>query len=283
MHNPLTLGFSPCPNDTFMFEAMVNGSVDTEGLEFDVFVEDVESLNRKALLEVPDITKISFHAYASVSHAYQLLEAGSALGKGCGPLLVARELIAPDDPSIRSMKIGIPGELTTANFLFSLAYPDAVNRISMPFNFIEDALLKGEIGLGLIIHENRFTYEKKGLKKVLDLGEYWEKKTGLPIPLGGIAVKRSLPEPVKEKIDRILRKSVEAAWKKPELISGYIKKYAQEMDEQVMQQHIKLYVNDFSLELGADGRKALEALFELAFANGVIPSRLKDIFVKKQI
>lgn len=273
----LSLAYSPCPNDTFIFDAMVHQKIDTEGLEFEPVLADVETLNQNAFDAVSDITKISFHAYSYVSQDYQLLHAGSALGNGCGPLLISKDIIPSS--KIEFCLIGIPGRLTTANFLLSLAFPEAATKKEMVFSEIEDALLKDHIDIGLIIHENRFTYEKKGLRKIIDLGEWWEKKYQLPIPLGGIAVRRSFDDALKQKINRVLRRSVEFALDNPEQTMEYVKAHAQEMEEAVMQMHINLYVNQFSVDLGEKGIEAIERLYEVAFEKKIIAGLYQPMFV----
>ncbi len=281
----LTLGFSPCPNDTFIFDALIHHKIDTEGLEFEVFFDDVETLNQKAFRGELDITKLSFHAFAYVADHYVLLDSGSALGFGVGPLLIAgpegktEELNYQIQAQNSKLKIGSPGKYPTANFLFSLAYPEATNKQEMIFSDIENALLRKEIDLGLIIHENRFTYQQKGLKKMIDLGEYWEQKTGCAIPLGGIVIKRDLPNEIKHKINRVLRKSVEFGLENPESGINFIRAHAQEMDEEVMYQHIDLYVNNYSVDLGEEGRKAVRVLFDTALEKGSIPNIKKNLFL----
>jgi 1,4-dihydroxy-6-naphthoate synthase len=277
----LMLGFSPCPNDTFIFDALIHHKIDTEGLEFDVSFDDVETLNRKAFSEKLDITKLSFHAYSYAAKQYVLLDAGSALGFGVGPLLISKREISKSEieNSKSEILIGIPGKYTTANFLLSLAYPHAINKIEMLFSDIEDALLKDEIDLGLIIHENRFTYQNKGLKKVMDLGEYWENLTGCAIPLGGIVIKRNLPDDIKHKVNRVLRRSVEFAFQNPKSGLDFIRKHAQEMSEEVMYKHIELYVNKYSVNLGKEGRKAVRLLFDIALEKGVIPEFKESLFL----
>lgn len=265
--NKLTLGFSPCPNDCFIFDALIHGKIDTEGLVFDVFMEDVETLNQKAFKGELDITKLSFHAFAYLSKTYRLLDAGSALGNNCGPLLITKNTSVD---SIDNCKIAIPGKYTTANFLLSLAYPNAINKVELVFSEIEDALLNEEVDLGLIIHENRFTYEQKGLKKIIDLGEWWETETQLPIPLGGIVIKKNIPEELFLKVNRILRKSVAYAFENPKSSLPFVKKHAQEMSEEVMYKHINLYVNNYSLDLGEIGKKAIDTMFLKANKLGVI-------------
>lgn len=273
----LSLGFSSCPNDTFIFDAMVHHKIDTEGIDFDVVMADVEALNKKAQNQELDVTKISYHAFAYNSDNYCLLDSGSALGKNNGPLLVSKRKIFPDE--IIDLKIAIPGKFTTANLLFSVAFPKAKNKIEYLFSDIEDVVLSNEVDAGLIIHENRFTYEKKGLKKIIDLGEYWENETHLPIPLGGIAIKRSIDKDLQLKVNRIVRKSVEFAFKNPKSGYSYIKKNAQEMDEEVMYKHINLYVNNFSIELGKEGREAIINLYEKATSLGIIGAINKQLFL----
>ncbi len=256
----LTLGFSTCPNDTFIFDAMVNGRIDTEGLRFKLHLADVEELNRLAFAAEIDISKVSYHAFAYLSDAYQLLTSGSALGFGNGPLLISKHKIYPDE--IKELKIAIPGKYTTANLLLSLAYPQLTQKQEYLFSDIEEVILSGEMDAGVIIHENRFTYRSKGLRKIVDLGELWEQQYGLPIPLGGILVKRNLPEDIRHKINRVLRRSVEYALQNPNDSLPFVRQHAQSMDESVMQNHIRLYVNDFSVDLGVKGREAIDTLYE---------------------
>ena len=273
----LSLGFSPCPNDTFIFDAMIHQKIDTEGLEFEVVMEDVEQLNQKAFQGKLDITKLSYHAFAYVQDQYVLLRSGSALGNNCGPLLIAK--IPLSNLELQSARIAIPGKYTTANFLLSLAFPDNLNKVEILFSEIEDAVLKEEVDAGLIIHENRFTYASKGLIKLLDLGEFWESTYQLPIPLGGIVVRRTISYAIQKKIDRVLKKSVQFALANPEQTMEFVSKYAQEMDQEVMFKHIKLYVNDYTVDLGLTGKKAVEKLFETAFEKGIIQSKSKKLFI----
>lgn len=240
MSEKITLGFSPCPNDTFIFDALVHHRIDTEGLEFELFLGDVEELNHKAFRQQLDITKISYHAYAHVTDNYVLLDAGSALGKGCGPLLITKQ--NPDDLDLNNASIAIPGKYTTANFLLNWAFPEAKNKRELLFSEIEDAVLNDEVDAGVIIHENRFTYQEKGLQCIMDLGDHWERSTQLLIPLGGIVVNRALPKSTILKVNRLLRKSIEYAFKHPKVALPYIREHAQEMEEEVMYQHIDLYV-----------------------------------------
>lgn len=273
----LKLGFSPCPNDTFIFYAMLHGKVDTEGLVFNPVVADVEVLNKSAFAGDLHITKLSYHALAFLLRDYALLDAGSALGNKVGPLLVARQPLSEE--SIRKAHIAIPGQYTTANFLLNLAFPQALHRTELLFSDIEDAVLSGRVDAGLIIHENRFTYQDKGLHKLLDLGEFWETETQLPIPLGGIAVQRSLPVEVQAAVGRVLARSVAYAMEHPEAPKAFVKRYAQEMDEAVMYQHIGLYVNDYTRSLGPRGRAAVQRLFIMAAERGVAPAPEGAIFV----
>lgn len=279
----ITLGFSPCPNDCFIFDALIHNKIDTEDLQFEVIMEDVETLNQKAFRNDLEITKLSYHAYAHLIKQYQLLNSGSALGNNCGPLLISKKNDPEQISALRSpnseLTIAIPGKYTTANFLLSFAFPEAKNKIEMVFSEIEDAVLTEKADAGLIIHENRFTYEEKGLKKIIDLGEYWETLTKAPIPLGGIVVKRSLPDALKKKIDRVIRKSVEFAFANPESSRNFVKANAQEMSEEVMYKHIALYVNDYSINLGDEGRRAVQLLFDKAQELGVIGKISEKVFL----
>jgi 1,4-dihydroxy-6-naphthoate synthase len=261
----LSLGFSPCPNDTFIFDALVNKKIDTKGIDIDTYIEDVETLNEWAFQRKLDITKLSYAAYFSIINEYILLNSGSALGKGVGPLLIAKHPI--ELSSIKDSTIAIPGENTTANMLFSLAFPNAKNKIFLRYNEIENCILNPfsfgigqEQVIGVIIHENRFTYQQKGLVKVMDLGEYWEAKTQLPIPLGGIAIKRSIPLHIQQTVDGLIKESVLYAFKYYPQLSPFVIQHAQTMQEPVMRQHIDLYVNKYSIDLGNEGRNAIEIM-----------------------
>jgi len=275
----LTLGFSPCPNDCFMFDAMVHRRIDLEGLEFDVRMADIEALNASAFAGQIDVTKLSFHAYAYCIGNYVLLDAGSALGRNCGPLLISKREISRDEVAAGDLQIAIPGKYTTANFLLSLAFPRATRTSQLLFSDIEGAVLDGTMDAGLIIHENRFTYGAKGLKKIIDLGEYWESETGAAIPLGGIVINRALPEDVQQKVNRVMRRSVEYAFANRTASLPFVRANAQEMSEDVMYQHIDLYVNEYSVDLGDEGRRAVEVLFERARGVGVIPAVGEEIFL----
>jgi len=259
----LSLCFSPCPNDTFIFDAMVHQKIDTEGLEFDVRLEDVETLNRLVLSGQPDISKISYGLLPLVIPDYRVLNAGSALGRGVGPLLIAAEELRDGDTELHGKTVVLPGMHTTAHMLFSLAYPQAKKKIFLPFHEIENAVLNGVADTGVIIHENRFTYAGKGLKKLADLGEIWEQNTGQPIPLGGIVMRRDLDPQLMEKTDRVIRRSLEYAFKNYPELPEYVREHAQEMDEDIMRKHIDLYVNEFSLSLGKEGRAAVWKLLEI--------------------
>jgi 1,4-dihydroxy-6-naphthoate synthase len=264
----LTLGFSPCPNDTFIFEAMVHGRIDTEGLEFDWFLADVEELNRRAIEGSVDITKMSFHAYARAAARYLILDSGSALGRGNGPLVISRRTLPPD--TLDDALIAIPGRNTTANLLFSIFWPAASRKREYLFSDIPGVVLSGEVDAGLIIHETRFTYQALGLKKVADTGERWEELTGLPIPLGGIVVNRAVDEATAAKVNRAVRRSIEYARTSPDDSAEFIRNNARETDAAVTREHIKLFVNSFSLSLGQEGRAAIERLFSVATEKGVI-------------
>ena len=258
----LTLGFSPCPNDTFIFDALVNNKIDTGGLSFEVVLEDVQTLNKWAMEGRLDASKISYGVLPLVLDEYVVLNAGGALGKGVGPLLITKE--EGINPSLIAGKsIALPGENTTAHLLFSLAYPEAKNKRFMIFSDIENAVVDNKVDLGVIIHENRFTYMQKGLKKVTDLGEYWEKETHSPIPLGGIVMKRTFDTVLQKKLDALIKESVEYAFNNYPLLADYVKQHSQEMEETVMRQHIDLYVNNFSIQLGPEGKAAVKKLLSV--------------------
>ena len=257
----LQVSFSPCPNDTFMFDAMINGKIDTEGLQFEAHLADVETLNKKAIAGEAEISKLSFFAFANITEHYQLLSSGSALGNGVGPLLISMKKF--NDPEKEIKSIAIPGKNTTANFLFRTFFPKLTNANEFIFSDIESAILDGKVDAGVIIHENRFTYETKGLLKIADLGDLWEQKTKLPIPLGGIVVKRDLNENVKKKVERILCKSVEFAFANPDSSSEYVKMHAQEMSTEVRKKHIELYVNAYSIDIGITGKQAIHEMFRI--------------------
>lgn len=279
----LTLSFSPCPNDCFMFDAIVHRRIDLEGLDFEVALADIEALNRTAFAGSADVTKLSFHAYAYCVDRYVLLDAGSALGRNCGPLLISKRPITADEVAAGGLKVAIPGRYTTANFLLGLGFPAVTDRTELVFSEIESALLADRFDAGVIIHENRFTYQAKGLRRIVDLGELWEAETGAPIPLGGIVVRRSLPLDVQQRVDRVVRRSVEYAFAHRDASLPYVRAHAQEMSDEVMYRHIDLYVNEYSVDLGPEGRRAVELLFARGRAAGVIPSSSAPLFLPRDM
>lgn len=273
----LTLGFSPCPNDTFIFDAMVNGQIDTRGITFDYVMEDVETLNKWAEQSKLDITKLSFHTFLHTTAKYALLHSGSALGAGVGPLLVAKEPIEP--AKIDTLKIAVPGLNTTANLLLTLAYPQAENKTALVFSEIEAAVLNGEYDAGLIIHESRFTYQQRGLTKLIDLGDWWEQTTHAAIPLGGIVIRRSIDKDLCATVDSIIKKSLAYAWQHYPELSSFVTENAQEMQEEVMRKHINLYVNEYTTDLGEKGRSAIAILFGKASNSGLLNEKvISNIF-----
>jgi len=256
-----TLGFSPCPNDTFIFDALVNKKIDTGEFDFKVRLEDVETLNNLAKNEVLDFTKISYGVLPLISKKYIVLNSGGALGKGVGPLLISKKQVAFNE--VENYTIAIPGENTTAHLLFSLAFPNAKKKIFKRYDEIENAVLESENVLGVIIHENRFTYMDRGLNKIIDLGNFWEEKTSFPIPLGGIVGNRTIDEKTSMQVDALIRESLEYAFEHYPLITEYVKEHSQEMEEGVMKKHIDLYVNKYSINLGENGRKAIRKFMEI--------------------
>jgi len=283
----LSLGYSPCPNDTFIFYALIHAKIETGELKFSEILLDVETLNRKALNAELDLTKISYHAFGHLRDKYCLLRAGGALGKGCGPLVVAKHDHTMKD--LRNKKIAIPGKLTTAFLLLQLydpvfrllPFPQSLNPflIEMPFHKIMDAVATEKVDAGLIIHESRFTYPSYGLKQVTDLGEWWEKETGLPIPLGCIIGKHSLGKTVNKNINTLVRQSIEYAFKNKSEPTDYIKVHSQELSDDVINRHINLYVNDYSLDVGPDGEKAVMELLARAENSGIIPRSKGPVFI----
>ncbi|WP_276484978.1 1,4-dihydroxy-6-naphthoate synthase [Paraflavitalea pollutisoli] len=258
----LTIGYSPCPNDTFIFDALVNKKIDTGDIDVEVVLEDVQTLNEWALQGKLDATKISYGVLPLVLDHYIVLPAGGALGKGVGPLLITRQN-GIDTDAVHESSIAIPGENTTAHMLFSLAFPDAAHKKFTLFSKIEESVTNASVDAGVIIHENRFTYQDKGLVKLMDLGEYWETQTGSPIPLGGIVMKRTLGHELQTRFNTLIRRSVEYAFAHYPAVTDYVKEHAQEMSEQVMRQHIDLYVNNYSIDLGEEGRSAVEVLLDV--------------------
>jgi len=276
MSRILTLGYSPCPNDTFIFHALVHGKTPLPGITVRERLEDVETLNQLARQRVLDLTKISFHAYGHLRHDYVLLDSGSALGRGCGPLVIAREPLSME--ALRGQPIAIPGKLTTANLLLQL-YGEGYEQVRpMPFDHIMPCLARGELRAGVIIHESRFTFRQHGLQQVLDLGRWWEEETGSPIPLGGILARRDLGPELIRIVEGGIAASLKHAWDHPEESRSYIKAHAQELDDAVIDQHIGLYVNDFSLNLGSAGRQAVASLLQRAEQRGLIPTSSLPLF-----
>ena len=272
-----TLGFSPCPNDCFIFDALIHKKIDTQGIDFEVVMEDVEALNNRAFNQELDITKLSYHAFLYLTNHYALLNSGSALGFNCGPLLVKKA--TAEIQNLDTASIAIPGRFTTANFLLSIAFPNAKNKKELLFSEIEDAILLNKVDAGLLIHENRFTYQEKGLEKIIDLGEFWENLIHAPIPLGGIVVKRNIDISFQKTIDNLIKQSVEFAFANPESCMPFVKQHAQEMSEEVMKKHIALYVNDFSIDLGNTGKKAIQLLFNKAIENNLIQNIAPSIYI----
>ena len=277
MTRALTIGYSPCPNDTYIFYALVHGNVCVPGLEFREQLADVEKLNQMALEGSLDITKISYHALGHLREQYALLRSGSALGRGCGPLIVAKPGTTLDD--IKRGPIAIPGKLTTASLLLRLYDPSITNIVVMTFDRIMNAVSTGEVIAGLIIHESRFTYPLYNLEKLLDLGAWWERHSRLPIPLGGILGKRSHGRDVLLQVEEGIQASLRYANAHVDEVLSYCKQHSQEMDEKVMKSHIDLYVNDFSLDLGQEGLAAVRRLFDEAEACGIFPRFGKALLV----
>ncbi|MBK8876092.1 MAG: 1,4-dihydroxy-6-naphthoate synthase [Bacteroidetes bacterium] len=277
----ISLGFSPCPNDTFIFDAMVNNRIDTGDYKFEVVMEDVEQLNLMAQEGKLDISKISFGAYAYVSKNYVILNSGSALGKGVGPILVSKQPIPAK--MLQEGLVAIPGVHTTANLLLSVLFPGIQNKKAMHFAAISKAVMEEEVIAGLLIHEGRFTYESQGLIKLIDLGETWEDQMQLPLPLGCIAANRKISGNERSEIDAMIRQSIGYAWKNPSESSHYIKAHSQEMEDEVIASHIGLYVNEFSVDLGAQGREAILILLKKGIEYQLIPELTEPIFNNSSI
>lgn len=274
---PLTLAISPCPNDTFIFDAMLHDKIDTEGLHFKLVFADVEQLNQAAFQQQYDITKLSYHAFAYSSQNYVLMHSGSALGNNCGPLLISKHVLTNE--AIENGPICVPGKYTTANLLFSLKYPNATNKQYVLFSEIENKILNDEFRAGVIIHESRFTYQDKGLKKIIDLGEYFEQAYNVPIPLGGIAIKRNFDAGLQKTVERIIKRSIEYAFSHPDSSKSFVTAHSQDMSETVCRQHISLYVNKYSLELGVEGEYAVNTLYKISQENKIIPELIQPIFI----
>jgi 5,8-dihydroxy-2-naphthoate synthase len=266
----LRLGYSPCPNDTFIFYALMHGRIPLSGFTISEELADVETLNRRALAGELDLTKVSYHAFGHLRDEYALLRSGGALGRGCGPLVVARQ--ATNLERLRGKLIAIPGELTTANLLLQLHGAGYERLQVLHFDRIVAAVASGSVDAGLIIHESRFTFAEHGLVAVEDLGAWWEELTGLPIPLGGILARRTLGREVIAEVEKAINASVRYAFAHPEEARAYIRAHAQELDDAVIDQHIALYVNDFSLDLGEEGLAAVHELLHRAAAAGIIPA-----------
>src|SRR6478736_2580050 len=285
----LSLGFSPCPNDTFIFDALINKKIDTGDFEFEVTLEDVQTLNEYAIDNRNDILKISYATLPLVLEKYVALRSGGALGKGVGPLLVSKVPIP--DPAVRQCIVAVPGQHTTANVLFSLAYPEATHKVFMRYDKIEEFVLSTEedtgdpskYKLGVIIHENRFTYAEKGLTNLADLGDIWEKQTGFPIPLGCIIIRRVIDDSTKYRIQQLIKESIQYARNEYPRLSEFIKSNAREMDEKVMRQHIDLYVNEFSDEVGNDGQAAVEKFLKVHSSINKLEVNIPDIFLRKTV
>ncbi|MFA7135731.1 MAG: 1,4-dihydroxy-6-naphthoate synthase [Bacteroidales bacterium] len=265
----LTLAYSPCPNDTYAFHAMVHNLVDCEGLSFEVSLADVEQLNKDAAKQKYDICKLSYHAFFLLSNRYSMLRVGSALGYGNGPLLVAKKgsraflsSAKPNFKLLQTQTIAIPGEHTTAYLLLKIAFPSLLNVESIIFSDIQNELIKEKYIAGVLIHEGRFTYEQKGLQLIADLGLEWQKKTKLPIPLGGIAVSKSLDNKIAQKIERVLKRSIEFANHNPNISNNYVSNNAQEMDKVVLDKHIEMFVNNYTLGIGKEGEEAIYKLYK---------------------
>jgi 1,4-dihydroxy-6-naphthoate synthase len=274
-----SLGYSPCPNDTFIFYALVHGKINTDDINFKEILLDVEMLNQKAIKGELDITKVSYNAFGNLREDYCLLRSGSALGRGCGPLVVSLKDYEMKD--LRGKKIAIPGKLTTAYLLLQLYDSSFKNNVRvMVFNEIMDAVRKGEVDAGLIIHESRFTYHSYGLKKIIDLGEWWEKETGLPIPLGCIIAKRGIGKDMINKIDRLIKESVIYSMSNRDEPLKYIKGHSNELEDSVINEHINLYVNNYSIDIGEDGDMAVKKLFAIAEENGIIKKSSKPLFIE---
>lgn len=272
----LSLGFSPCPNDTYIFHALVSGRVDLPGISFRERLEDVETLNMLAIARELDVTKVSCHLLGHIREEYVMLAAGAALGRGCGPLLVSRGDLSP--ASLRGKRVAVPGRYTTAALLLRLFDPALDNLVYLPFHEIMPAVVRGDVAAGVIIHESRFTFAEYGLTKLMDLGEWWERDSGHPIPLGGIVARRSLGRETVLRISNAIRASIDHARANPAAAQAYIRSHAQEMSDEVCSAHIGLYVNDFSRDLGEEGRLAIGVLLDRAEKAGIIPPCSLDIF-----
>lgn len=273
----LSLGYSPCPNDTYIFYALAHNKVTIPGYKIEERLEDVETLNQLALKGLLDLTKVSYHALGHLRDRYVLLRSGGALGRGCGPLVIAPK--ASDMQDLRGKRIAIPGKLTTANLLLQLYGEGYDNLLTVPFEQIMPTLQRGDADAGVIIHESRFTYREAGFHEILDLGAWWEEDSGLPIPLGGILARRDLGPETIQAVDQAIRSSLDFARQNPQLPRNYIKKHSQELSDMVIDAHIELYVNDFSLNLGEQGVAAVEVLMTRAEERGLISKSAEPLFL----
>ena len=264
----ISLGFSPCPNDTFIFHALINGLTNSI-LSYDYKLYDVEKLNKLACNSFFDVTKLSFAAFGKLTNEYGLLKSGAALGKGCGPLLVKK--IDRKIENLLNSKVAIPGTMTTANLLLNLYTEGNIETVPMRFDNIFKSLQNNETDYGVIIHEGRFTYQNYGLEIIEDLGNWWEKKTSLPIPLGGIVAKRDLSKEIIIDIEQSIEKSIKVAYNNKILSEEFIKNNAQELSSSVIEEHINLYVNEFSLDIGEIGFNSIIKMFEMAKSIGFFP------------
>ena len=272
----IKLGFSTCPNDTFMFDALIHNRIDTEGITYEVHLADIFHLNQMAQNEELDMIKISYNTYGQILDRYQLLDSGSALGHNCGPLLISKDPISVSEIVEKNLPVAIPGKNTTAHLLLGYFAPEISNKKEYIFHEIMPAIESGEVAAGVIIHENRFTYQDHGLQLIQDLGEYWEGKTGHPIPLGAIVARKSLGEEVIRKLQTQLFKSVKYAFSYPDASHAYVAQHAQEMDTAVMKSHIELYVNQFSLSLGHEGINAVKKLMTVGEEMGLFHSGTRE-------
>lgn len=276
MKQKIALGFSTCPNDTFIFHALIHDFVQCEDVLLAAELKDVESLNQDAKTGRFDISKLSFAALGHLLDQYALLRSGAALGRGCGPLVVAKPGIPLKNDGTQI--VAIPGQWTTAHLLLGLFLPVRPNIVSMPFDQIMPCIQRGEVDIGVIIHEGRFTYQQYGLEKRIDLGEWWEQSTSLPIPLGGIAIHRRIEPGIAVRLERAITESVKYALRYPDVSQAYVMEHAKEMNPLVARQHISLYVNDFTIDLGKDGEQAIHTLFTMARKRGLLPASCKPIF-----
>ena len=272
----IKLGFSPCPNDTFIFDAIINKKIDTHGIDFICEADDIEQLNLQALSQDLDMTKISFHAFLQAAENYQLLESGSALGNNCGPLLISKKNYSNEE--VNDLQIAIPGKYTTAALLLKYAFPEAHHLHEFRFSSIENRIMKESVDAGVIIHESRFTYEEKGLHKIMDLGEYWEQQTGFPIPLGGIVIKKDMPHELKALLSQVMHESVMYAFAHPDSSIDFIKEHSAEMDDVVIKKHIELYVNDYTKSLGTKGKQSIDFLFDFGIREKIISQKPADLY-----